>query len=79
MLYSIQNENIYTVPRGYFENLGADVLDNVLPTQTKVVVMTTMRCRCAPALRCQVTIGVVTHPVNLVDLHGEIRKCVRHF
>lgn len=39
MLYSIQNENIYTVPGGYFENLVADVLDKVLPTQTKVVVM----------------------------------------
>src|ERR1700754_1133140 len=38
MLYSLQNENVFTVPQGYFENLSTDVLDKVRP-QAKVVTM----------------------------------------
>ena len=38
MLYSIQNENIFTVPQGYLENLSEVVLNTVNP-QVKVVSM----------------------------------------
>jgi hypothetical protein len=38
MLYSIQNENVYTVPHGYFEGLSETVLHTVSP-QVKVVSM----------------------------------------
>jgi hypothetical protein len=36
MLYSIQNENVFSVPRGYFNNLENDILDKIKP-QAKVV------------------------------------------
>ena len=38
MLYSIQNENTFEVPKNYFENLSEDVLNKVKP-QPKVVTM----------------------------------------
>ena len=38
MLYSIQNEHVFEVPTGYFENLSETVLNSVNP-QTKVVTM----------------------------------------
>jgi hypothetical protein len=38
MLYSIQNENVFTVPKGYFENLSVDILDRVI-ARPKVVTM----------------------------------------
>lgn len=38
MLYSIQNENVFEIPKGYFENLSEAVLNTVNP-QTKVVSM----------------------------------------
>lgn len=38
MLYSIQNENVFTVPRGYFNNLENNILDKVTGnTGAKVV------------------------------------------
>ncbi|HUS00745.1 MAG TPA: hypothetical protein VMY77_03415 [Chitinophagaceae bacterium] len=38
MLYSIQNENVFSVPRGYFNNLEKDILDKVTAKpQAKVV------------------------------------------
>jgi hypothetical protein len=38
MLYSIQNEHVFEVPQGYFENLSETVLNSVNP-QAKVVTM----------------------------------------
>jgi hypothetical protein len=38
MLYSIQNEHVFEVPTGYFENLSETVLNSVNP-RTKVVTM----------------------------------------
>lgn len=39
MLYSIQNENVFEVPRGYFDSLSDTILAQVIPQQTKVVIM----------------------------------------
>jgi hypothetical protein len=39
MLYSIQNENVFTVPQGYFESLPAEIMAKVKPQQAKVVAM----------------------------------------
>ncbi len=38
MLYSIQNENVFEVPQGYFDNLSEEVLNKVNP-QPKVINM----------------------------------------
>ena len=38
MLYSIQNENVFEVPSGYFKNLSNNILDKVKP-QPKVIKM----------------------------------------
>lgn len=37
MLYSIQNENVFEVPRGYFNHLQNDILDKVITKPAKVV------------------------------------------
>jgi major membrane immunogen (membrane-anchored lipoprotein) len=39
MLYSVQNENVYTVPANYFENISDAVLEKVQPQQAKVITM----------------------------------------
>jgi major membrane immunogen (membrane-anchored lipoprotein) len=39
MLYSVQNENVYTVPANYFENISDTVLEKVQPQQAKVITM----------------------------------------
>jgi hypothetical protein len=39
MLYSIQNENVFTVSQGYFESLPAEILAKVKPQQARVVRM----------------------------------------
>jgi major membrane immunogen (membrane-anchored lipoprotein) len=39
MLYSIQNENVYTVPKNYFENLSDELVEKVQPQQAKVITM----------------------------------------
>ncbi len=39
MLYSIQNQNIYTVPVNYFEQLSDELIEKVQPTQAKVITM----------------------------------------
>jgi hypothetical protein len=39
MLYSIQNEHVFTVPQGYFESLPASILAKVKPQQARVVSM----------------------------------------
>lgn len=39
MLYSVQNENVYTVPANYFENVSDIIVEKVLPKQAKVVTM----------------------------------------
>jgi hypothetical protein len=38
MLYSIQNENVFSVPAGYFENLPNTIIDAVKP-QAKIVAL----------------------------------------
>jgi major membrane immunogen (membrane-anchored lipoprotein) len=40
MLYSIQNQNVYTVPKNYFENLSDELVEKVQPTQAKVISIT---------------------------------------
>lgn len=37
MLYSIQNENVYTVPAGYFKNIENTILHTVNPPKAKIV------------------------------------------
>ncbi|MBL0145152.1 MAG: hypothetical protein IPP48_04765 [Chitinophagaceae bacterium] len=39
MLYSIQNENVYSTPTGYFENLSNELVNKVEPQAAKVVTM----------------------------------------
>jgi hypothetical protein len=39
MLYSVQNENVYTVPANYFNNLSDTILEKVEPLQAKVITM----------------------------------------
>jgi major membrane immunogen (membrane-anchored lipoprotein) len=39
MLYSVQNQNVYTVPKNYFENLSDELVEKVQPTQAKVITM----------------------------------------
>ena len=39
MLYSIQNENVFEVPAGYFDELSDNILAQVKPQQVKVVNM----------------------------------------
>ena len=39
MLYSVQNENVFEVPTGYFNTVADTVLNKVKPQPAKVVVM----------------------------------------
>ena len=39
MLYSIQNENVFEVPAGYFEGLSSELIGKVKPQQARVVLM----------------------------------------
>lgn len=39
MLYSIQNENVFTVPQGYFETLSNKINDKVKPQQAKIITL----------------------------------------
>ena len=37
MLYSIQNENVFTVPQGYFETLSDNINNKIKPQRSKVI------------------------------------------
>ena len=39
MLYSIQNENVFTVPHNYFELLSEKIINKIKPQQSKVITM----------------------------------------
>ena len=79
MLYSIQNENVFTVPQGYFENLCGEVLDKVKP-QPKVVAMqrrstTIVKYAVAAALTGVMALGVFKFtgkPTEKVELPGYV-------
>ncbi len=43
MLYSIQNENVFEVPKDYFNSVAETTVARVKPQQTKVVVMNSRR------------------------------------
>ena len=39
MLYSLQGENVFTIPKGYFESFADDVLEKIKPQPAKIVTM----------------------------------------
>ncbi|MEI9933601.1 MAG: hypothetical protein WDM71_01825 [Ferruginibacter sp.] len=41
MLYSIQNENVFEVPNGYFNSISDDVIKQVAPGKRKLTLMRT--------------------------------------